>query len=63
MAKKKYKVKSNNNPKPLAESKTLNERLLSIGTWLAMGSIDDDSYLWCLETAFEHWGWTPPKSE
>lgn len=58
----KYKVKSNNN-KPLAESKKLSERLLRIGAWLCTGDVDDNSYLECLEKAFEHWGWIPPKTK
>ena len=57
-----YKVKSNSNPEPLGMSKTLEERLTRIGIWLFMGEIDNNNYLRCLETAFEHWGWIPPQA-
>ena len=50
-------VKNNGNTTPLGTNKTLDERLVAIGIWFAVGTIDKKNYLWCLERAFEHWGW------
>ena len=58
-----YKVKSNGNPESLGMNKTLEERLVAIGGWFAGSEVDAKNYLWCLEKAFEHWGWQPPESK
>ena len=63
MAKTMYKVKSNGNTEPLGMKGSLDERLLAIGLWFCQGDIDASNYLWCLEKAFEHWGWAAPKTE
>lgn len=56
----KYKVKSNDNSEPLGTNETLDDRLVAIGGWFCSGDVDAQNYLWCLEKAFEHWGWIPP---
>lgn len=56
-----YKIKTRANVEPLGIHKTLEDRLLSIGFWFSNGTLDANGYLWNLETAFEHWGWIPPR--